>query len=203
LGIVYPIADIASFLSKKFADIKFHPLSFSDNLEFWCGKIINFGLYFILGFYLHGISFFPVFMMYQMVGGFYLAATFAVSHNVVEIDQTGGNKAKDWAELQIIESTNWSTSSWVANFLTGGLNAQIEHHLFPGIGSRHYPALAKIVEKKCKEKNIPYLTYDSFFMNYYSFFLHLKKLGEQPTEPITHNPTFPLTAPCIKQTKQD
>jgi len=154
LGIAYPFADISSFLSRRFSDVKFHPLSFYDNLEFWLGKFVNFGIYLIFPFYFHGISFLPAFLMYQMVGGLYLAVTFAVSHNVIEIDQNGGNQAKDWAELQIIQSTNWSTSSWIANFLTGGLNTQIEHHLFPGVGSRHYRALASIVEKKNVKKEI-------------------------------------------------
>lgn len=43
--------------------------------------------------------------------------------------------------------------------VTGGLNYQIEHHLFPQISHVHYPKLSLIVKQVCQEYNIPYIEY--------------------------------------------
>jgi len=184
LGFAYPFSDTASFIAKRFGDIQFHPLTTRDYAEFIIGKTLNVVLYFFLPFYLHGFwAGFGIVVLSQMVGGVILSATFAVSHNNQEIDQVAeGKKSKDWAELQIRQSSNWGSHSWFANFLTGGLNQQIEHHLFPSVGSRHYPELAKIVKKKCDERNIPYVSYHKFGENYYSFSMHLKALGVKPSQ---------------------
>ena len=76
------------------------------------------------------------------------AATFAVSHNVPEAKPLDAGTpratlydtelaARDWGVQQIVTSANWGGS--VGNFFTGGLNLQVEHHLFPAISFMHYP----------------------------------------------------------------
>ena len=62
-------------------------------------------------------------------------------------------------ELQVMTSANWGGQ--IGNFFTGGLNLQIEHHLFPAISFVHYPAIAKIVKDECEKRNIPYAHYDT------------------------------------------
>ena len=47
--------------------------------------------------------------------------------------------------------------------LSGGLNMQIEHHLFPGVHYRHYPALSRLVRAACAEFHLPYNTSSSIF----------------------------------------
>jgi fatty acid desaturase (delta-4 desaturase) len=54
---------------------------------------------------------------------------------------------RDWGAQQVLASSNWGGR--VANFFTGGLNLQIEHHLFPAISFAHYPAIAVIVQDEC------------------------------------------------------
>jgi fatty acid desaturase len=183
-GFAYHFSDTGHYLKGKFKDIKIHPLSLRDRLEFWLGKLTNLTLFVFIPFWLHGISFLPRMILFQMVGSLYLALTFAVSHNTQEIystiDSSKKNSPKDWAELQISQSSNWGTDNWFANFFTGGLNQQIEHHLFPSVSHRHYPALSKIVHRKCIERNIPYVSYGSFYENLCSLFTHLKTLGEAP-----------------------
>jgi fatty acid desaturase len=181
-GFTYHISDTKYYLNGNFKGISIHPLSLRDRMEFWCGKFINLFLFLILPFCLHGFSFLPRYFFLQSVGSLYLALTFAVSHNTTEIYEQEPTPSKDWAELQIRQSSNWGTDNWFANFLTGGLNQQIEHHLFPSVSHRHYPALSKIVRKKCLERNIPYVTYNSFYENLCSLFAHLKNLGKPPSK---------------------
>jgi len=178
----YPFTDTAIFLSRKFGDIDFHPLSLQDKLEFWVGKFINIFLYGVIPFYFYGWSYLLPYTVLMGVGGAVLAITFVISHNTVEIDQgyLPQQGKGDWAEQQIRQSSNWGSENWFANFFTGGLNQQIEHHLFPCVSHRHYPALSLIVRKKCSERGIPYVTYPSLFSNCSSLFLHLKNLGNAP-----------------------
>lgn len=59
---------------------------------------------------------------------------------------------RDWGVQQVLTSANWG--GVVGNFFTGGLNLQIEHHLFPAISFMHYPAIAAIVADECKKRGI-------------------------------------------------
>ena len=65
-----------------------------------------------------------------------------------------------WAAKQVAASANWAGPKWCALF--GGLNYQIEHHLFPRIHHSFYPDLAPIVKEACHKYNVPYVHYDSF-----------------------------------------
>jgi len=168
------------FIQRKFVDIDFHPLNIRDQFEFWGGKSLNICLYAVLPFYFYGWSYLIPYITIQAIGGAYLSFTFIVSHNTLEIDQTHLPAQGDWAEQQIRQSSNWGAASWLCNFLTGGLNQQIEHHLFPCVSHRHYPALSVIVRKKCAERGIPYVDYPTFYDNCLSLFLHLKALGNSP-----------------------
>ena len=95
--------------------------------------------------------------------GIVLAATFAVSHNVPEAkvaEETDGAAAeRDWGRQQVLTSADWG--GVVGNFFTGGLNLQVEHHLFPAVCFVHYPAIAKIVADECKKRDVPYFSYDT------------------------------------------
>jgi fatty acid desaturase (delta-4 desaturase) len=59
---------------------------------------------------------------------------------------------RDWGVQQVLTSANWG--GVIGNFFTGGLNLQIEHHLFPAISFMHYPAIAAIVADECKKRGI-------------------------------------------------
>jgi linoleoyl-CoA desaturase len=62
----------------------------------------------------------------------------------------------------------------------GGLNFQVEHHLFPKICSVHYPALSRIVRDVAKEHNVPYHHHDTLFEAIRSHYMMLKSLGKTP-----------------------
>ena len=69
---------------------------------------------------------------------------------------------KDWGELQVRHSGNFCTQKpWVYQ-LFGGINYQIEHHLFPSVCHIHFPRIKPIVKKTCKEFKIPYVHHNSF-----------------------------------------
>lgn len=90
--------------------------------------------------------------------------------------------------MQVLTSANWGGR--VGNFFTGGLNLQIEHHLFPAISFVHYPAIAKIVRDECEKRGIPYAHYDTLPAIIRRFVRYVSKL------PFCHH-SLPLHACCV------
>tara|TARA_B100001057_G_C22251419_1_gene719598 strand:- start:95 stop:466 length:372 start_codon:yes stop_codon:yes gene_type:complete len=80
----------------------------------------------------------------------------------------------DWGELQVRNSANFSINNKIITYLFGGINYQIEHHLFPTVCHIHYPAISKIVQETCNDFNIPYTSYNSIFSAISSTFYNLK-----------------------------
>jgi hypothetical protein len=87
-----------------------------------------------------------------------------------------------WATQQVCTTTNWASRSHLCNFLSGGLNHQIEHHLFPTMSTCMYPLIAPIVERTCKEFNLPYHNYATFGEAWIDMYHYLQKLGNPEKE---------------------
>jgi linoleoyl-CoA desaturase len=115
--------------------------------------------------------------------GFTLAIIFHLAHLVegTEFPEASENKEIEygWAELQMRTTADFARNSELANFICGGLNFQIEHHLFPAICSIHYKKLAPIVEQTAKEYGLPYIDNKSFFKAVASHVRLLKKFGKE------------------------
>jgi linoleoyl-CoA desaturase len=80
-----------------------------------------------------------------------------VNHEVPEtINLTSNGDSVDWGEHQVTTSHNFGVDSRIALHLSGGLNMQVEHHLFPGVHYAHYPALSRIVQTTCREFGLTY-----------------------------------------------
>jgi fatty acid desaturase len=71
------------------------------------------------------------------------------------------NKLIDWGEMQVRHSGNFMESYPLFTRYMGGINYQIEHHLFPSLSNHKLKEISPIVKKTCKEFNIPYHTVDS------------------------------------------
>jgi len=83
----------------------------------------------------------------------------------------------DWAAVQCQTSVNWAVGSWFWNHFSGGLNHQIEHHLFPSICHTNYVHIQKIVEDTCIEFGVPYQAERSLYSAYFKMIAHLRSLG--------------------------
>jgi linoleoyl-CoA desaturase len=87
------------------------------------------------------------------------------------------NEKQEWALHQISSTANFATKSKLLHWMLGGLNFQIEHHLFPRISHIHYPAISLLVKEACRESNIAYNEYTSMFKALGSHLLLLRRLG--------------------------
>ena len=83
----------------------------------------------------------------------------------------------EWAVHQLKTTANFSTESKLISFLVGGLNFQVEHHLFPKISHIHYPAISKIIRATCEEFNVPYIEYPKMRIALRSHIAYLKEVG--------------------------
>jgi fatty acid desaturase len=177
MGISYTYEDILCYLSRKYLFQPLQPLRKIDHAFFWIGKLLHCFFFLILPIYFHGWSgIWLYYLNFELFGSNMLASLFAVSHNT---EETAYNisETSDWAEMQIRTSANWSVHSWQWWLISGGLNYQIEHHLFPAVSHVHYPAISKIVQQVCKENNIPYNSYPTFTEIYLDHIRTLKKLS--------------------------
>lgn len=98
--------------------------------------------------------------------GLVLALIFQPAH-VVDLTEfplpdSNGNMQDDWAAHQLKTTTNFAQKSWAFSWFVGGLNFQVEHHLFPNICHVHYKKLAPIIQQTAQEFNLPYHSKKTF-----------------------------------------
>ncbi|MBO0947827.1 acyl-CoA desaturase [Fibrella sp. HMF5405] len=89
-----------------------------------------------------------------------------------------------WAVHQMQTTANFAPKSRIATFFCGGLNRQIEHHLFPKICHIHYPAISVIVKQTAHEFKLPYLENPTFFSALGSHYRMLKKMGQAELQSV-------------------
>jgi len=111
------------------------------------------------------------------VGGIYLGHYFIISHNFegVKNNNTATATADNWAISQVESSS--TVGGRVLGFFHGGLNYQIEHHLFPRISHVHYYKIKPIVQDWCKKNNIKYTYYNTLWENIHSCYKYLELRG--------------------------
>lgn len=121
------------------------------------------------------------FLAMHWVAGFILSCIFQPAH-VMETSEFSNNLengviAKDWASHQVLNTVNFAPKNKILTWYVGGLNFQIEHHLFPNICHVHYTKLSKIVKQTAEEFNLPYNVKPTFRSALWSHFKMLKQLG--------------------------
>jgi linoleoyl-CoA desaturase len=171
------------YFTGKIGEVKMKKMSRKEHIIFWVSKTIY--IFLFLGLPLMLLGFWEVIIGYlivSMVCGFTLGVVFQLAH-VVEGTSfpvpDAGKMEQDWMRHQLATTANFSTRSKLASWLLGGLNFQVEHHLFPRISHVHYPALSLRVQEVCREFDVPYLNNGSFLRAVASHVKYLKAIGAQ------------------------
>ncbi len=130
------------------------------------------------------------FVAMHLTAGLILGVVFQLAH-VVEGPEhhtsEGNDMMKDaWLVHEMKTTANFARTNSLVCWYVGGLNFQIEHHLFPRICSVHYPAISGIVEEVAEEHGIPYHHHPTLWQSIRSHYRMLKKLGTPPaaTSPV-------------------
>jgi len=90
-----------------------------------------------------------------------------------------GSVENNWAIHQLKTTANFSEGSSFFSWFIGGLNYQVEHHLFPNICHVHYSQLSPIVRATAEEFNVPYYSHKTFWGAMKSHFALLHQLGKK------------------------
>ena len=124
------------------------------------------------------------FFVMHYVAGVILSVVFQLAHVVDEAEtpmpKEDGTMKNTWAIHQLFTTVNFGTKNKLVNWFTGGLNHQVEHHIFPHISHVHYTKISKIVKQTALEFNLPYNEFKTTRKAIISHFRHLKELGRKP-----------------------
>jgi linoleoyl-CoA desaturase len=153
------------------------------------GKLVFASLAFAIPLTLHPIwAVAAIYGVTAIVVGIVLGVVFQLAHCVEQAqfpaDGGSGRIDKSWAVHQVETSVDFARSSLGASWLLGGLNFQIEHHLFSRICHVNYPAIAPLVERTCREFGIEYHCNTTFAAALRSHYRWLRAMGRG--EPLSN-----------------
>ncbi len=90
-----------------------------------------------------------------------MAVTFQLAHCVEEADfataEELSTERRLWAVHEVETTVDFCPRNPVLSWIVGGLNYQIEHHLFPRVPHTHYANIAKIVQRNAKRHGVRYV----------------------------------------------
>lgn len=196
LWVLYGLTVVSWHLHDDFRDIitgtigkrRFPRPRGKDLAVFVVGKLVFVTLALVLPLLFHSVG--AVLLYYgviAVVAGLQLALVFQLAHAVEEAEfpapSEPGRMHTPWAVHQLETTANFSRDSRVMAWLVGGLNFQVEHHLFPRICHIHYPAIAPIVEATCHEYGLPYHANRSFAAGLASHYRWLRRMGRPEAAP--------------------
>ncbi|MBC7695728.1 MAG: acyl-CoA desaturase [Burkholderiales bacterium] len=137
--------------------------------KIFLSKVIYWGVIMALPVFVFGIPFYQILLGYvlmQFISGVVLTVVFQLAHTVEgtthPLPNTDMTIENNWAVHQMNTTVNFSRKSKWISWYVGGLNFQVEHHLFPTICHVHYPEVSEIVKATAEEFGVPYLENETF-----------------------------------------
>lgn len=176
-------SDYRKYFRKKVGTVPIKPMSAFDHFAFWFAKAAYAFMMIALPIYMVGFLPWMIgFLTIAMFAGFVLSVVFQLAHTVEDttfpVPSADLNKIEnEWAIHQIETTANFATKNKLISWLVGGLNFQIEHHLFPKISHIHYPAISKIIKQTCAEYGVKYIEFRRMRHAIVSHTIHLKNMG--------------------------
>jgi linoleoyl-CoA desaturase len=162
------------------------PLSNAEKVEFWAAKALYLAVFVALPF-----AILPAeravmgFLVYEVTLGLSLALVFSLAHQVESVEFPSPNGvpptiSEGWGAHQMRTTANFANRSSGWNWFSGGLNHQIEHHLFPSMSHTHYAAIGKVVRSTAQEFGLPYNHFETYGAALRSHYRLLRRLGARP-----------------------
>ena len=178
--------DFKKIWTGKVGSQKIRKIKLSEKLIFYGFKLFYFGYMIILPMFFHSfLSVLFFFLFIHFVLSLTLALVFQVAHTVESNtfpvpEKNSGNIENEWAIHQVETTANFAPDSKLAAWYLGGLNFQIEHHLFTNICHIHYPQISKIVKQTSKDFSVKYKTYPTLISAIFAHFKFLKRMSFKP-----------------------
>ncbi len=162
--------------------------SASENRKMLAGlllvKLFYFAIFFgvpVLFFKMPVLEILSGFLIMHVTSGLILTIIFQLAHSVegtaYPLPDSKGILRSEWAIHQLETTVNFSPGNKILTWYLGGLNYQIEHHLFPKICHVHYPEISSIIKQTAEEFGLKYLENPSFAVAFRSHVRSLKEFG--------------------------
>jgi linoleoyl-CoA desaturase len=179
--------DFNKYFTRRINGTKAWKMQWNNHLAFWLTKIYYLAVFIAIPVLLVGWQSWLIgFLLMNFSMGLTLSLVFQLAHVVegaefelVESDQHK-HLSMGWAEHQLHTTFNFAMNNRVLSWFVGGLNFQVEHHLFPRVSHVHYPAISNIVAAACRKHQLPYRSFVSFRQALLSHFRWMKWLGMKP-----------------------
>ncbi|CAN5685336.1 acyl-CoA desaturase [soil metagenome] len=177
------LTDYQKYFKRRIGSVPIKKLSVKEHVGFWGAKVGYMILFMLLPIYMVGfVKWMVGFLITSMVTGFVISIVFQLAHTVEEtafpVPGAATNTIEnEWAIHQIQTTANFATKNRLISWLVGGLNFQIEHHLFPKVSHIHYPAISKIIKQTCVDFGIKYLEYPKMRTAIASHASYLRRMG--------------------------
>jgi len=162
-------------------------MSAAEKVEFWISKALYFSVFVALPFaILPPGRVMEGFLVYEFTLGLSLALVFSMAHQVESVDFPSPEGApptidEEWGAHQMRTTANFANRNHGWNWFSGGLNHQIEHHLFPSMSHTHYAAIGRVVRDTADEFGLPYNHFETYGAALHSHYRLLRQLGTRPS----------------------
>jgi linoleoyl-CoA desaturase len=180
------IMDFTKYFTQRVYNTDLQKMSLNEHVLFWLSKVMYVLFYIVVPVYFVGWGAWSIgFASMHVVMGLTLALVFQLAHVVehTEFEKMEGDTMlieNEWAVHQVKTTANFAPKNTVISWFVGGLNYQVEHHLFPRISHVHYPQISNIVKEKCEKFEVPYNVYLTMSEAVASHFRMMKDLGKKP-----------------------
>lgn len=188
--------DFTKYFSRKIYTTVAWKMDTKNHIVFWLTKLWYAAAFIALPMYVWGwAGWLAGFLLLNISMGLTLSLVFQLAHVVENTEfehiplDTTKHVETAWSEHQLKTTSNFAMGSKTISWFVGGLNYQIEHHLFPKVSHVHYPALSKIVRAKCEEFHLPYNQYRTMSQALASHFRVMKQLGVKPSTAVLKTQT--------------
>lgn len=177
------IFDFTKYFSRKISSTEIKNISLQEHLLFWISKFLYIFFYIMIPVQMLGWqNWLTGFLLVHITMGFCLTTIFQLAHLVgnTHFESSGkitNEMESSWAVHEVMTTSNFATDNKFVSWLAGGLNFQIEHHLFPRISHVHYPVLSNIIRKECAHYGLPYHCYPTITKAFFSHVRFMKELG--------------------------
>jgi linoleoyl-CoA desaturase len=176
------LTDNMKYFSRKIVSTEMK-MSTSEHILFWSSKLLYLFFYAALPIWIVGfLPWLAGYLVVNLTMGLTLAVVFQLAHVVEKTTFEKAGEApvlinQEWAVHEILTTADFAPGNKLITWFVGGLNYQIEHHLFPRISHIHYPAISRIVREECRKFNLPYNYYPKMRQAVASHIRVMRRLG--------------------------
>jgi linoleoyl-CoA desaturase len=181
------VMDFTKYFNQKVHTTPMTKMDTREHVIFWVSKLLYAAFFVVIPIAKLGwLPWMFGFIALNLTLGLTLAVVFQLAHVVEHTDFVHADEVEpmkienEWAIHQVRTTANFAPRNKFISWYVGGLNYQVEHHLFPKISHIHYPAINRIVKQTCAQFNIAYNEFPTMQQAIASHYRMIKELGKKP-----------------------